>query len=95
MLGSGSNKRVDREPVVKAYDPAKLRVVRDGVRPRPLLPLLSTSARRLAADPLGYMLRPDDELERPEFAWSRYGRPYSDPALARGSPELRRLALCL
>ncbi len=78
---SGSTVRLDRDATVRPYDPDRVKVVKDGTRPKPLLPLLPRHLRSIAASPRKFLFRPDAELESPQFAWLQHGSPDNDPAL--------------
>ena len=79
LLKSNDVYNLDRESTRRPYRADKVRVVRDGVVPRPVVALLPEEAARVLMDPWKYSVKDDPELAR----------------LADEGPRRRRQAGCV
>ena len=81
LLKSHDSYNVAREVPRRPYDAAKVRVLREGTVPKPLLEseLLHGIQREVAADPLKHILKSDEEMS--EIREGDFVKPYTDPLL--------------
>lgn len=90
LLKSKDVYNLDRDSTRRPYSKEKVRVVRDGIRPRLLEGVLGPEAAEVMSDPEGLILKTDNEIG-PELEGFR---PYSDPVL-RDPEVLKDLAVTL
>ena len=92
MLSSSSCVRLDRSDTVRPFVLEHVHVLQSPVGSVTLRPLLSDDASAFLDDAVGTMMKSDEQLVSTGADELRFAKPYSDPRLRRGEPDLDRLA---